>query len=244
MWSLNVAGSLSSPLTTRYTGSALRGTDHLRPASKPAPPRPRKLAALTSSPRLSRRYGSALRRPAAGHALDLLEGELAVGGGRAGLDAQLLLGVLEQLVGAVEHAGDVRAERHEVTPDRLQEEHVVERRGAVHLRGCEVEQLGHMLDGLGSEPAVLLLGHVQDRHQCGARHGVERDQVPGALDVLSRQTGHYLSTSPIMGSIDEMMATASATKRPCIMCGIVWRFTNDGARMCTRYGRAEPSDTR
>src|SRR5881396_1345663 len=59
-----------------------------------------------------------------------------------------------------------------------------------------------------------------------------------------RGRSHYRSTSPMIGSMEEMMATASATKRPCIMCGIVWRFTNDGARMCTRYGRAEPSDTR
>ena len=118
--------------------------------------------------------------------------------------------------------------------DGLQKEHVVEGGRAVHLRGLEVEQLRHVLDGFGGEPAVLLLGHVQDRHQRRARHRVQRDQVAGALNVLGRQTGHYRSTSPMMGSIDEMMATASATKRPCIMWGIVWRFTNDGARMCMR----------
>ena len=49
MWSLNVAGSLSSPLTTRYLVGACRSIDHLRPAGKPAPPRPSRLALLTSA---------------------------------------------------------------------------------------------------------------------------------------------------------------------------------------------------
>ena len=39
-WSLKVAGSDSSPFTTRYDTGDLRSIDHLRPAGKPAPPRP------------------------------------------------------------------------------------------------------------------------------------------------------------------------------------------------------------
>jgi hypothetical protein len=56
-----------------------------------------------------------------------------------------------------------------------------------------------------------------------------------------RQQGAHRSTSPSTGSTDEMMATASATRRPRIMCGRHWMLTNDGARMCRRYGRGPPS---
>src|ERR1700734_1184672 len=42
MWSLNVPGSASSQLHTRYRGRPLFGkNDHLRPVGNPAPPRPR-----------------------------------------------------------------------------------------------------------------------------------------------------------------------------------------------------------
>ena len=43
------------------------------------------------------------------------------------------LDVLEQLVGAAQHAGDVGAHRHHVGPDRLGVQHVVERGRAEHL---------------------------------------------------------------------------------------------------------------
>ena len=67
------------------------------------------------------------RGPAAvGHALGLLQGEHPVGRGGPGPDAQGLLRVVEQLVGAAQHAGDVGAHRHHVGPHRLGVEHVVE----------------------------------------------------------------------------------------------------------------------
>ncbi len=59
-----MAGSLSSPFTTRYTGSASRSIDHFLPASKPAPPRPSRLAVCTSSLTSSGAMVSALRSPA------------------------------------------------------------------------------------------------------------------------------------------------------------------------------------
>ena len=55
--------------------------------------------------------------------------------------------------------------------------------------------------------------------------------------------GYYRSTSPMMGSIEEMLATASATMPPRSMWGRAWRFTNDGPRTWNRYGLALPSDT-
>ena len=50
-WSLQVPGSLSSPLTRTYFGLAdcLGTNDHFMPVGKPAPPRPRRLEAFISS---------------------------------------------------------------------------------------------------------------------------------------------------------------------------------------------------
>ena len=64
MWSLKVAGSDSSPLITRYVTGFLRSIDHLRPAGKPAPPRPSRLAASTSAATASGVMVRALRSPA------------------------------------------------------------------------------------------------------------------------------------------------------------------------------------
>jgi hypothetical protein len=47
----------------------------------------------------------------------------------------------------------------------------------------------------------------------------------------------------MIGSTEEMTATASAMRPPRIMCGRVCRFTKLGPRMCMRYGLAEPSLT-
>ncbi len=48
-WSMNAPGSPSSPLQMTYLGSpgAFLHERHLRPASKPPPPRPRSLARST-----------------------------------------------------------------------------------------------------------------------------------------------------------------------------------------------------
>jgi NADH-quinone oxidoreductase subunit D len=105
------------------------------------------------------------------------------------------------------------------------------------------EQLGHVGHAVGGEVAVLLLHQVQQRDQRRPRLGVHRDGVPGAGLVLLGQPAQR-STSPITGSIDEMTATASATRPPFSITGSVWRLANDGPRMCIRYGLAEPSETR
>ena len=62
--SLQVPGSDSSALTTRYFGLGLScGTkDHFMPVGKPAPPRPRRLASLTRLTTSTGCMASALRR--------------------------------------------------------------------------------------------------------------------------------------------------------------------------------------
>ena len=97
-----------------------------------------------------------------------------------------------------------------------------------------MEQLGHVGEGVGGEVPVLLLGQVQQRDARGAGLRVAGDDRLGALDVVGAQSRHYLSTSPITGSTEEMTATASATMPPRSRCGNVCRFTNDGPRMWSR----------
>ena len=68
------------------------------------------------------------RRLGAGReALDVLDGEHAVGVVPPALMPRRLLGVLEQLLAAEQQAGDVGADVDEVAPDRLALEHLVER---------------------------------------------------------------------------------------------------------------------
>src|SRR3954453_13213390 len=101
-----------------------------------------------------------------------------------------------------------------------------------------------MADGIGRQPPVLLLGDMQHRDERGARLGIQRDQIAGALLVLRRQTRHYRSTPPMIGSMELMMATASATKAPRIMTGRHWRLAKEGSRMCIRYGFPGAAPTR
>ena len=64
--SLQVPGSDSSALTTRYFGLGLSCgmKPHFMPVGKPAPPRPRRLEAFTASTTSSGGIASALCRPA------------------------------------------------------------------------------------------------------------------------------------------------------------------------------------
>ena len=91
-----------------------------------------------------------------------------------------------------------------------------------------------MLHGVLGQPPVLLLGDVEQGDERGAGNRVEGDGLSGALNVVGGKPRHYLSTSPMIGSTEEMTATASATRPPLSMIGSVWRLANEGARMCRR----------
>src|SRR5204862_6865113 len=99
-------------------------------------------------------HGQARGLATQGNALDFLDGEPSVGGGGTSLDAELLLGVFEELVAAVEQARDVRADGDQMPAGRLEEQHVVEAGRAQDLGGSELEELTDVLHGLGRDPAV------------------------------------------------------------------------------------------
>ena len=168
-------------------------------------------------------------------ALDVLERELPVGRRVAGLDAQAVLEVVQQLLAAEQHARDVRAHVDDVVADGLALEHLVERARAEHLGRRDADQLGDVGHGVVGDVAVLLLRQVQQRDERGLAHRVAGDDVLGDRRVLGGEAGHdYRSTSPMIGSTDEMTATASAIRPPRSMWGIDCRFTKDGPRMCMR----------
>ena len=177
------------------------------------------------------------------HALHRLQGDLPVGGGAAHGDAQRLAGVFDQLVGAAQVAADSPADVQAVGAAGRALEHLVERAGAEDFRGRRAHQFGDVLHRLSADVAVLRLGHVQQRDEGRARHGVAPDDLGGQLDVLVAETSHQRSTSPMMGSTEEMMATASATRRSSSRYGSACRFTKLGALMCMRSGLGPPSLT-
>ena len=107
----------------------------------------------------------------------VLERDRSVLRRRAGPHPQRRFGVLEQVLGAGEMAGDVRADGHDVATDRLALEHLVEARRPEHLGRLEVEDLGEMGHRVVGEIAVLLLCEVQQGNQRGPRPGVPADDL-------------------------------------------------------------------
>src|SRR6202034_3606498 len=94
----------------------------------------------------------------------------------------------------------------------------------------QLRDLGHRL---GAEPTILFLRQVTKGQQRRARLGIEGDQLAGPGCHRRVEVAHR-STSPITGSTDEMMATASAIIPPRSITGSVWRLTKLGPRMCIR----------
>ena len=99
-------------------------------------------------------------------ALRILQRERPVRSGPSRRNAEAVLDVLEKLVGPGEHAGDVRADRHEIAADRLQVEHVVKAGRTSYLGRGQLDELGEMLDPVGAQVPVLFLKDVQGRYEC------------------------------------------------------------------------------
>ena len=136
---------------------------------------------------------------------------IAVAGGPAVGHAEALLGVLEQLVAAVEHAGDVGAHRHQVRADRLGE------RTCRRTWPCPAprpavssEQLGRRAPWRprsGSRPAPGRCAGSGSGRTAGL--GIQRDEVARSLLVLRRQSGH-----PMAILADATPAVPNERRRP------------------------------
>ena len=182
---------------------------------------------------------------ARGLALRVLQREQPVGRRRAGLDPELVLGVVHQLLGPHQRTRQRAADVDEVLAGGLEPEHLVERGRAEHLGRSDRhrvggQQFGDVTHRVLGDVAVLLLREVHERDQRRLRLRVAGDDLAGERDIRIGES--HRSTSPRTGSTEEITATASATRPPRIMCGRHWMLANEGPRMCMRYGVAVPSE--
>jgi hypothetical protein len=114
------------------------------------------------------------RIDAGAEAFDLAQGEGAVLGRLAEVDAEPLLAGLHDRVGAAQPAGRRRADLQQVLSDRLQIEHGVEARDLVDADRRHVEDLGHMVHGGAVEPAAILRLRQMEQRDHRARLAARR----------------------------------------------------------------------
>ena len=178
------------------------------------------------------------RRPAAAaEALDRAQRELVVRLARR--DAELALERLDHLLGALEPAGDVRADLDHVLADGLEPEHVVERRDREAVGGRQVERVGDVAERLLGEPAaVALLRELERRHHRRQALGVAR---PDLLDLVVERA--HRSTSPMTPSSEPTIAIMSAIAASVMQVAVACSATKLGARNLTRQGFGPPSET-
>jgi len=157
------------------------------------------------------------------NALDILDREHAIGSGAPGLDAKGLLCVGEEFLASQQLARQVGADIDQVLAHRMELEHLVERPGSLDLGGGGVGQFGDLPHGVIGDPPLLFLCKVQERDERRLRNRVPGDGLVRDRKVLWGEVTHR-STSPMIGSTLEMMATPSAIRPPCIRCGMVWRL--------------------
>ena len=156
-----------------------------------------------------------------------------------GPQAQLALERLDDLLGPVQTAGDVRADLDHVLADGLEPEHVVERRDREAVRGCQVERVGDVAERLLGQPAaVSLLRQLQRRH-----HGRQALRVPrpDLLDLVVERA--HRSTSPMTPSSEPTIAIMSAIAASVMQVAVACSATKLGARNLTRHGFGPPSET-
>src|SRR5262249_23750885 len=134
---------------------------------------------------------------------------------------------------------------------RPQPVHRVEGRHGLHLGGRDPEELADLAERVLRHHPVDRLREVEQRHDRGALAGrrvashdrarvVER---PSFEHPLALAPPHQRSPPPITGSSEAIAGMMSAISAPSIRSGTACRFTNEGSRIFTRYGRFPPSDT-
>ena len=176
------------------------------------------------------------RREVAGRvALDVLQGDLAVVGGLAVADAQVLLELLEDRVAAHHRAQGVGADAHLVVTARPAPVHGVEGGDRGDLGRGQVQHVRAEPHPGARDMALLRLHEMQQRQERGPGVRVAGDDLarvrlePGSNVVrvggrgqfghaqadapLGRSGGHR-STPPITGSMDATATMTSATWPP------------------------------
>src|SRR6266508_2548354 len=175
----------------------------------------------------------------------LVKGERPVLGHVLRPGAQHLAGLRVHLRRPAQGAREVRAYRDDVSPGGTEAQHGVEARHGLDLRRLQPQEIGHLLQALAGDAALVRLHQVQERHDGRAlpAWGVPGQDPFGIRPELGREHRHQRSTPPMTGSTLAMAAITSATRPPSTMDGTAWRLTNEGSRIRTRYGRWSPSET-
>src|SRR5688572_831775 len=174
------------------------------------------------------------------------------------VDHELLRDALDRAVGLARQDVDrargadelAEAARHAArTPVLAHHEHghAVERRTGIELLlrvaagrlllEHAQERERQRLDERADEPALARREAVLDDLRIRDGRGVAARSFGG-------RRGAHRSHSPMMKWSDAMIATMSAKSRPFAIGFSDCRFTNDGARIFTRYGRSRPAEIR
>ena len=133
------------------------------------------------------------RGAACAQALHNLEHELPVRGGLPGAHSELTLQEADHLFRPAKGARERAADLENVAAHGPAVIHRIERRDALDLGRRDAQNAGDVFNGFVRDVAVLLLGHIQGRQQCGATLGIARSDT---LDPLSRALGQRRHTFP------------------------------------------------
>src|SRR5487761_92202 len=176
-------------------------------------------------------------------ALDLLVGEESVLRDLARLaNADGDLQAVDDVLGAAQHAAEVRADVEPVLADGIEVEERVEGGHAFDVPGIELQRDRDLAHRLGRQVAQLLLGEVERGHHRRAWLRILRRQRPDLFQQVTGQGAHR-STSPSTVSAVPMIAIMSATMWLSAMRSRACRLTKDAERNFTRRGLWVPSLT-
>ena len=167
-------------------------------------------------------------RPAAGaDALDFLKREETVTGDLFVADAEGGLAVVEDLVAAAQHAGDVGADLHVVFAGGLGAEHGVVGEHVADIELEDVDAGGNLVDDGFGDVADLILRVEQHGDEGGAPEGIDGDEVVEACGELGREDrvgdGAHLKFDFMSGKAtrnrEGLTGEASSEFRPRILSG-------------------------